>query len=69
MACSWKGGTFGVILVRVCEPVYLSQSRLEPRSGNLKEVSLSVGRDVRKPVFGVFDIARLEPAYSATETS
>ena len=39
------------------------------KSGYLKEVTSSVGRDVRKPVFGVFDIARLEPAYSATGTS
>ena len=28
-----------------------------------------MGRDARKPVFGVSDIARLKPACSATETS
>ena len=31
--------------------------------------SHEMGRDMRKPVLGVFDIARLEPACSATETS
>ena len=28
-----------------------------------------MGCNARKPVFGVSDIARLKPAYSATETS
>ena len=32
-------------------------------------IKFKLGRDARKPVFGVSDIARLKPACSATETS
>ena len=32
-------------------------------------IDLYLGRDGRKPVFGVSDKARIKPVYSATETS
>ena len=35
----------------------------------LTGMALLMGRDARKPVFGVSDIARLKPACSATKTS
>ena len=34
-----------------------------------RKVAKHLGRDARKPVFGVSDIVRLKPVFSATETS